>query len=302
MAVTAQHQHGHGEARGAIAPLLPGLAALAPVLLCLSLLYGLTILDLAREVWPDPQQGHGPFILAIALGAAAARIRLFLGIEGSAPVAGTAVLLLGLAAYALGRSQEILLFETASILPVIAGSVLILKGWPGLRLLWFPVVFLGFWIVWPGWLIDGVTQPLKILLSDATVELLYRLGFPVGHSGVAITIGAYQVLIADACSGLNSLLTLTAVGVLYLYICKYRSLTRNLVILAALVPIAIFANWLRVIALTLITYAFGAEAGEGFVHDFTGLFLFSTALLGVLALDGLIGLGGVFSRARRAGP
>lgn len=268
----------------------PGAFVLLPALAGLAALYVPTVVDLVREVWPDPQQGHGPFILAIALGAAAIRLRRFLALRGSAPVAGFALAVAGLLFYVLGRSQEILFFETGSLVPVAAGTILALRGWRGLRLLWFPVLFLAFWVIWPGWIIDGVTGGLKSLISEATVELLYRFGYPIGQSGVAITVGPYQLLVADACSGLNSLLTLCAVGVLYLYISRYRSVLRNIILALSFIPIAILANFLRVVALVLITYHFGAEAGEGFLHDFTGLFLFSVALLVLFVFDLALGV------------
>lgn len=244
-----------------------------------------TYIDLAKGPWTDPHESHGPFILAIAVGAAFARRNLFLSARGSEVLLGIPLMLIGLLFYVLGRSQEFLVFETLAQLPVMAGAILCLKGRQGLRAFWFPLVFLIFTVAWPGWLIDALTLPLKQMATNFTVDMLFDLGYPISSTGVIITVGRYQLLVADACSGLNTIISLLSVGVLYLYMIRRSGVVWNLTILIAMPFIALIANILRVAALTLITYHFGQAAGESFIHDFTGLFLFGVALAGVFALD-----------------
>lgn len=258
-----------------------------------------TYYELARTTWTDPREAHGPFIIAIAVAAGVARWRAFLAARGSAPIAGGLTLFFGLLLYILGRSQEFLVLETASQLPVIAGVILLLKGWQGLRVYWFAVVFLFFSIVWPTWLIDKLTVPLKQSATDWTVSTLGWMGYPIASTGVIIQIGRYQLLVADACSGLNTMVSLLSVGILFLYMIRRTNPLWNAAIIFAMPFIAFFANVLRVMVLTLVTYHFGDRAGQSFLHEFTGIFLFAVALGCVFLLDVAIEKGiELFNRAR----
>jgi exosortase/archaeosortase family protein len=98
-------------------------------------------------------------------------------------------------------------------------------------------------------------------------------------------MGQYQLLVADACAGLQTLLTLEALGLFYLNLMRHPSAFRNITLAILIIPISFTANVIRVIALTLITYYFGDAAGQGFLHGFAGMVLFVTALLLILAVD-----------------
>ena len=100
----------------------------------------------------------------------------------------------------------------------------------------------------------------------------------------------YQLLVADACSGMHSLYSLTALGLLYLYLMKHASLVRNAILAACIIPIAIGANIVRVIFLVLVTYHLGDEAGQGFLHGFAGMVLCIAALLLLFVIDSALGL------------
>ena len=90
---------------------------------------------------------------------------------------------------------------------------------------------------------------------------------------------------ADACAGLNTLLTLEALGLLYLNLVRHESAMRNITLAILIVPISFAANVIRVIVLTLITFHFGDEAGQGFLHGFAGMVLFLAALSLIIAAD-----------------
>ena len=206
------------------------------------------------------------------------------------PIAGGIILGAGLLLYAVGRSQEILLFEVGSQIPVLLGALLIALGGKAARVLWFPLFFLLFMIPLPGFLVDAVTGPLKQQVSVLAEDSLYALGYPIARSGVMLTIGPYQLLVADACSGLHSMISLSAMGSLYLYLMHYRNRVKNGLLIASILPIAFAANVVRVLVLVLVTYHFGDAAGQGFMHGFAGIVLFAAALLGLFALDALVGL------------
>lgn len=261
-----------------------------PVLLGLAVLYLPSWWGLANGLWDTEEQAHGPLILAVAIYLIwQQRAVLAAAAEGTRPVLGWSLLVVGLLMYSLGRSQEILLFEIGSQIPVLIGVLLITLGGAAVRALWFPILFLVFMIPLPGFFVDAATGPLKHFVSAAATEALHLAGYPIGRSGVIITIGPYQLLVADACSGLHSIFSLSALGLLYLYLMRHTSLLRNAILFASVLPIAVVANVIRVILLILITYHLGDAAGQGFAHDFTGLALFLAALMFLFALDSALG-------------
>ena len=139
----------------------------------------------------------------------------------------------------------------------------------------------------PDTMVAMITQPLKIAISQAAIDLLHSLGYPIAGSGVMIQIGQYQMLVAAACAGLNSLLSLTALGMFYTYIRHSSNFPYMLVLICCILPIAIIANLIRVLGLLLITYHFGEAAGQGFFHELAGLTMFASALLCIFLLDWL---------------
>jgi exosortase len=120
-------------------------------------------------------------------------------------------------------------------------------------------------------------------------ELLELLGYPIGRSGVVITIGQYQLLVNEACAGLQTMFTLEAMGLLYTNLMNHTLPLRNALLVVLVVPIALAANVIRVVTLTLVTHYLGNDAGQGFLHGFAGMLLFLTALALVVAVDGLLG-------------
>ncbi|OJY60420.1 exosortase B [Thiobacillus sp. 0-1251] len=265
-----------------------------PVVLGLLVLYVPTYWMLAHGLWNSEEQAHGPIVLVVALFLIWQRRAVFSGDAGVLPTraevaTGWALLVIGLLAYALGRSQDILLFEVGSQIPVILGALLITLGTRAARALWFALFFLIFMIPLPGFIVDAATGPLKQYISVIAEHVLYAAGYPIARSGVMLTVGPYQLLVADACSGLHSMFSLSAMGLLYLYLMQRTSIMRNLIIMAAILPIAFAANVVRVMVLVLVTYHLGDEAGQGFLHGFAGIMLFVIGLLFLFVLDWLLG-------------
>jgi exosortase B len=250
-----------------------------------------TVITLAQGPWQTEQEGHGPLIIVASLWLVwQSRGKLKNAKISPSLTCGWLSLLGGLCVLVLSRNQDIWFLEVASEIPVLAGCVLLLAGWEALRILAFPIGFLIFSAPAPGWMVDAATVPLKVLISDAVTNLLYASGFPIAQNGVIIQIGPYQLLVQDACSGMNSIFALSAIGVFYVYAFRWHSKIRALLLMALIVPITITANFLRVLTLVLIAYYAGVEKIEGFVHDFTGLALFMVAIALMFACDGIINL------------
>lgn len=257
-----------------------------------------TFIHLIQGPWQSEQEGHGPLIIAASLWLVWASREQLKKVElAPAPITGWVVLLVGLAMLFMARTQDVISVEVLSEIPVISGCILMLCGWKVLRILAFPIGFLFFTVPAPGWMVDGATVPLKVFISDLVTRFLYAAGYPIAQNGVVIMIGPYQLLMQDACAGMNSIFALSAIGMFYVYAFRWKSKLRSLVLLAAVVPITIVANFLRVLALVLTAYYGGIDLVDGVVHDLTGIALFVFALTLLFTLDGILGLIGGIGRA-----
>jgi exosortase B len=272
-------------------PAATDLPVLAMVLGGLALLYLPTYIDLSRTLWSTDEQGQGPIILAASLWLLFQRRDRLAALPAvAASAASLAAFAFGLLLYAVGRSQNIWLFEVGSQILVFGALLVMFKGTAGLRLCWFPLFFLLFMVPLPGPLVATLTAPLKSAVSYVASSLMYQMGYPVARSGVVLMVGQYQLLVADACAGLTSMFTLEALGLLYLNVVQHTAWWRNVLLAVLVIPVAFVANVVRVIVLVLVTYHFGDAAGQGFVHGFAGIVLFVAALLLLISLDGAISL------------
>lgn len=280
--------------RSARKPIVPpgaDLIVLGLLLAGFALLYLPAYADLANTVWATDEQGHGPIILAVSAWLLYSKRHELAALpDRPVPWLGWPLLVFALVVYALGRSQQIIMFEIGSQIVLLAALLLLFKGAQALRLAWFPLFFLLFMIPLPQALVAAVTGPLKLAVSAVATNLLYGFGYPVSRTGVIMSVGPYQLLVADACAGLNSMFTLEALGMLYMNLMNYTNVRRNVALGLLLIPIAFAANIVRVIILVLVTYHFGDEAGQGFVHGFAGMVLFLVALTFMLVCDKFLGL------------
>ena len=275
-------------------PVMPWLIALAGYAAMYTPVYWWA----ANSIWQSEEHGHGPLILAVLLWLFwTLREPLLNAPAEPAPAIGWPLFALGVLIYVLGRAFSISIFELGSQPFIVAGAMLLMKGLPALRLAWFPVLYLIFMIPLPGVFVDAVTGPLKQWVSVIVEGILYSAGYPIARTGVTMTIGQYQLLVADACSGLNSMVSLSALGTLFMYIMARKSKLHNAIMLAAILPIAFTANIIRVIVLVLVTYHLGDEAGQGFLHGAAGMVLMLAALSIFFALDSALV---VFSRRGKA--
>lgn len=247
-----------------------------------------TMITVARFSWSGEQGGHGPLVLATGLwllwreGPAALRLRR----PGSAALCGL-VMAGSLLVYLAARITGIIEIEGFALYGALLAAAYALVGGPVLRELWFPLVYLGFIFPPPDQFVAAVTQPIKIVISEQAVNLLYALGYPIGSSGVSIQIAQYDLLVAAACAGLNSIISLTAICLFYIYVRHRANWRYAALLMLSIIPIAVFANFIRVILLILITYYFGDAAAQGFAHDFAGLIMFLISVLTIFAIDGL---------------
>lgn len=261
-----------------------------PIAVGLLFLYVPTFYSLATGLWTNEDQAHGPIILLLSLWLMIRQWPDMLKVSDGKSITNTGwvVFLAGLLCYVIGRSQQILVFEISSFILILSAILLIKKGFVALKVMWFPLFFLLFMIPLPGSLVSFLTMPMKMAVSYVAEQILFLFDYPIARNGVILQIGQYQLLVADACAGLQTLLTLEALGLFYLNLVNHSSVYRNVILAILIVPISFSANVIRVIVLTLITYHFGDAAGQGFLHDFAGMVLFVSALILILSVDGIL--------------
>lgn len=243
-------------------------------------------LGAAEGIWQTDDHGHGPIILAVL-------IWLFWGLRKEidatpvdpSPLLGWVVFTLGLVAYLIGRIFGIQVLEFGSQPLVVTGALLLMRGTGVLGLVWFPLLYFVFLIPLPSVLVDLITGSLKGLIANIVESLLYGVGFPIARSGVILSIGPYQLQVADACSGLHSMFSLSALGTLFMYMMGSKPRLHTVIMLTAILPIAFVANIVRVITLVLVTFYLGDEAGQGFLHGAAGMVLMLVALIFFFLLD-----------------
>lgn len=254
-----------------------------------------TLVGLADQSWSGEFGAYGPIVLATG---GWLLWRQLPDIRASArpgnPWITAAVLMVALTAYVLGAAYDFMTLQTAGVYGV---GLAMIQSRAGLKIMikhWFPLLYLGLTIPPPSSLLADVTSPLKQLASLVASDWLHAFGIPISRQGVTIFVAQYQLLVEDACSGMNSIVGLVAVSLLYIYLTRGSSVLYSAVLSAFVIPVAIIANILRIMALVLLTYFCGDEVGQGFLHVTAGMFLFVTALAFVFALDKAIAY--VFAR------
>lgn len=258
-----------------------------PFIIGLAALYLPSYYAISQSLWLEVDQAHGPIVLMVIVFLAWQKRAHLVLTQPTQQEAffGWALLLFGLLCYVMGRSQDILMLDMGSQIPVLMGVLLLSCGRKALKAMWFPLFFIIFMLPLP---LASITMPMKMAVSYVTETILFWFDYPIARSGVVLQIGQYQLLVADACAGMHTLISLEALGLLYLNLVKHDSLLRNITLGILIIPISFTANVVRVMALTLITYYLGDEVGQGFVHGFAGMFLFLIALLFILAVDSTI--------------
>lgn len=248
-----------------------------------------TLLFVARETWSTEQGAHGPIVLMTGIWLL---VRLWpLAVRAAKPAnVAIAAFLFGclLAAYIMARITQIIEIEGYLMYSCLLVALYTVIGMGGLRKLWFPLFYLTFVFPPPESIVWAITFPMKLWISKVATTLLSLLGYPIGSQGVSIFIGPYELLVAAACSGLNSIISLTALTLFYIYLRHEANWKYSIILSIFIVPVALLANLVRVLALILITYHLGDAAAQGFLHNFAGIVMFMVALLTMLGLDSLL--------------
>jgi exosortase B len=257
-----------------------------PLLLGLLLLGIPSLIRLGQETWTTEIGVHGPIVLSTAIWLLYQAWPEVAGLKRPGNKLIAAIGIAGfLLAYAFGRAFSFISIEIAAFIGLLISTAYLYLGFAVLRRFWFPILYLGFVVPLPGWVIDSITAPLKEYITFSATALLDAVGYPIASQGVTLVVAQYQLLVEDACAGLNSIVSLTAISLFYIYILHNASWRYSMLLFVWIIPAAMFANLVRVILLVLITYHFGNAAAQGFLHSTAGMIMFVVALLSIFAID-----------------
>ena len=263
------------------------IAAAAAITLAVVLVFWQVSVRLVDAWIVDGNYSHGFLIVPIALYFVWER-RQKLAAAPLAPSAMGLVLLGGgIAVLLAGLWGSELFLSRIALLPVIAGIVLFLFGWNHLRVLAFPIAFLFLMIPIPAIIFNQIAFPLQMVASRVGEWAISAVGIPVLREGNVLILAHTTLEVAEACSGIRSLVSLITLGIVYGYFMDQRSWVRALIVASA-IPVAILANGARVAGTGMAAQWIGEEAAQGFFHEFSGWIVFLFAFVMILAIQKLI--------------
>ena len=240
-------------------------------------LYADVLLRLVRQWWTDPNFSHGFFVPLFAGWVIWQQRESLAAIAVRPSWWGVPIILFALGMLVVGTVGAELFLARVSLLFLLMGIVVLLWGWKHYRAVLFPWAFLFLMIPIPAIIFNQVTFPLQILASKAAAWVLPFAGVPVLREGNIINLPAMPLEVAQACSGIRSLLSLATLAIIYGYLMEPRKLIRVVLALAS-IPIAVFANSLRIIGTGLLVQYWDPDKAEGFFHAFSGWLIFVVSL------------------------
>ena len=259
-------------------------AALAAAII---LMYVGVLSSLVDQWSTDDNYSHGFFVIPLA-GYFAWERRAALAAAVRRPRARGLVVIMGsLVVWAAGLLGAELFLTRVSLIGVTAGTILFVWGWAHFRILLFPVLFLLLMVPLPAIIFNQIAFPLQLVASQAGEVVIAAAGIPVLREGNVLQLPSQTLEVAEACSGIRSLVSLLMLAIVLGYFTERRIGARVLIAFAA-VPIAILANAARVAGTGLAAEWVSPAAAEGFFHTFSGWLMFVVAFAGLLLVQGML--------------
>jgi exosortase A len=257
--------------------------ALAALVISFAVLFYPVIVNLVANWQDDENYSHGFLIVPIALYLVWERRHMLARLPIRGSWLGFVVILGSLLVLVAGRLGADLFLTRLPIIGVLGGSALFLLGWQHLRVLMFPLLFLLLMIPIPAILFNQIAFPLQLLASQFGEFALHTAGIPVLREGNVITLANTSLEVAEACSGIRSLISLLTLGIVFGYF-MHPGLAVRWVMALMTIPVAIVTNGLRVAGTGIAAHYYGPEAAQGFFHTFSGWLVFVSALTILFAL------------------
>ena len=250
-------------------------------------LYRAILIHLVGQWWHDPNFSHGFFVPLFSALVIWQERQKFSELPLRPSWSGMAIAALAMCILVVGQMGAELFLSRFSLLILLAGLVVLFCGWMYFRALMFPWAFLILMIPVPTVVFNQITFPLQVLASRVSGLILPLLGVPVLREGNVINLPAMALEVAEACSGIRSLMSLVALAIIYGYLMEKRLWVRWILAFAS-VPIAVAANSVRIIGTGLLVQYWDPEKAEGYFHASWGWIIFVISLLMLYTLHGLI--------------
>jgi exosortase len=261
--------------------------AVGVVLGALLLVYWSVLRGLISAWSTDDNYSHGFFIVPLALYFVWERRGKIAAVPIRPSAVGLVVVAVSLLLLIAGLLGAELFLSRVSILGAIAGTILFLYGWPMLGVLLFPLAFMLLMIPLPAIIFNKIAFPLQLLASHVGESTISAMNIPILREGNVLILANATLEVAEACSGIRSLVSLFTLGIVFGYFVDRRPWVRAIIALSA-IPVAILANGLRVASAGVAAHNFGAAGVEGLFHEFSGWVVFVLAFLMMFAVQRLL--------------
>lgn len=238
--------------------------------------------QLVRQWATDEDVGHGFFVPLVAGYIAWGRRSELAALEWKPAWWGMIILFWGLAQSLVGTLGAELFLQRSAVLITLVGLLLVMGGTPVVKTLAFPLLLLPFMIPIPAVIYNQITFPLQLFASRVAETMLNLIGIPVLREGNVLELASQKLSVAEACSGIRSLLSLSFLSLIYAYFFDSKVWMRW-ALLASVIPIAILANAGRV-TITGILSEMDTDLAQGFFHLLEGWIIFIIAFVMLLLL------------------
>ena len=237
--------------------------------------------------WEDPNFSHGFFVPLFSIFVVWQERSRLARVASKPSWSGLAIVALGMCALIVGQMGAELFLARSSLLIVLAGLVVLFYGWVFFRSLLFPWAFLFLMVPLPAIIFNQITFPLQLLASRVSAAILPFFGVPILREGNVINLPSMALEVAEACSGIRSLMSLVTLAIIYGYLLEKRLWVRYLLAVAS-IPIAVAANSVRIIGTGLLVQYWDPEKAEGYFHASWGWIIFVISLILLYGLHALV--------------
>jgi exosortase len=260
------------------------IAAAALIAIGVLILYADVLAKLLLAWRTDDNYSHGFFIVPIAAYLAWERRDQLAAASARPSSLGLLIVLASAVVLAAGVLGAELFLTRISLVGMLGGIVLFMFGWRHLRILAFPLLFLVLMIPLPAIIFNKIAFPLQLLASRAGEFALSSVDIPVLREGNVLVLANTSLEVAEACSGIRSLISLLTLGIVFGYLADSRAWVRTIVALST-IPVAVVSNGARVAGTGIAAHRFGPAAAQGFFHEFSGWAVFVVAFAMMLGLQ-----------------
>jgi len=272
------------------------LLALGLAGLCLLILYKDVIVGLVTAWRTNDDYSHGFLVAPLCAYFVWERRHRLRALDVRPSWVGLFLVAASLFMFIAGVLGAELFLARLSLLGVVAGSVTFVLGWAHARALALPLAFALLMIPIPAIVFNQIAFPLQLLASSVAEQTLLAFSIPVLREGNVMYLATATLEVAEACSGIRSLVSLLTVGVAYGYFTEDRT-SRRVILALSTLPIAVVANALRVAGTGLLAHVAGAAAADSFFHTFAGWLVFMSAVVMMFVVQRALRLANTHSPA-----